>query len=502
MNFNLTGTGDFNVQDNGTTRFQVLDNGRIEMSGTTDASGTTNSGILEIANSLRIDGNEIITNTNTSLLLQNDNNGDLMVDNGSLFVDASANSVGVNTTTPGESLDVEGNLVIHNGSPYLHLSVNDESDGKIRFSDDAAAATQNFEIAFNADDQDLHIRSDDNSGADIIRIHNDGNVEMDQGWLAVGANPSSITRYGVYEMTWPGSVSFNDDGYRYYNIGNFNYPTTGLPGSVTVTKIVWGMDGYHEDANENHGVWIHFGGGNAAPWYGWRGNAGNGAKDIDWHYVSSALTTNQNRGAIIRMRVEDEDCWFCGSDDMRVFNMNIKIYYRYNQGLQRGDIAAQGRVYANSNTDVGDMAEYFEVNKDENIEPGKIVVLDTEGDNRYRFSNKPYEQNIVGVISENPSIVLNNPSVGPPVALAGRVKVKLQKSNQLIKPGQFLTTAADGFAILATEMGPVIGYAVTSQKVGEDFVEILVQPGRFYYPKKERKEYNTNENNGHSKSRN
>ncbi len=118
MSFNLNGLGDFNVKDNGITRFQVLDNGRIEMSGTTDANGNTNSGVLEIANSLRIDGNEIITNTNTSLFLQNDNNGDLRVDNNSLFVDASANRVSVGTLLNAGKFNVLGNSYF---SDDIHL---------------------------------------------------------------------------------------------------------------------------------------------------------------------------------------------------------------------------------------------------------------------------------------------------------------------------------------------------------------------------------------------
>jgi len=47
-----------------------------------------------------------------------------------------------------------------------------------------------------------------------------------------------------------------------------------------------------------------------------------------------------------------------------------------------------------------------------------------------------------------------------------------------------LTSSADpGKAQLATKPGAVIGFAVTNQIEGEDWVEILVQPGKFHYPK-------------------
>ncbi len=88
--------------------------GRVEMSATTDASGTTNTGVLEIGNGLRIDNNEIITNTNSNLYLQSDNNGDLRVDGSTLAVDSSANRVGIGTTAPTKTLDVNGDIAMKN----------------------------------------------------------------------------------------------------------------------------------------------------------------------------------------------------------------------------------------------------------------------------------------------------------------------------------------------------------------------------------------------------
>lgn len=70
--------------------------GRVEMAGGTDANGNPDSGLLELYDGMRFDANEIITNTGTTLYLQNDNNGDLRVDGGTLLVDASANIVDVN----------------------------------------------------------------------------------------------------------------------------------------------------------------------------------------------------------------------------------------------------------------------------------------------------------------------------------------------------------------------------------------------------------------------
>jgi hypothetical protein len=88
-------------------RFHVS-GGRVEFTNTDDANGTAGSGVLEIGNSLRIDGNEVITNTNTILYLNNDNNGDVRMDGSTFAMDASTNRVGIGTAAPAEELHVVG----------------------------------------------------------------------------------------------------------------------------------------------------------------------------------------------------------------------------------------------------------------------------------------------------------------------------------------------------------------------------------------------------------
>lgn len=101
---------------------------RLELQGTTDANGSNNSGVLEIGNNLRLDNNEIITNTNSILYLNHNNNGDVRIDNGTLAVDASTNRVGIGTSSPGYKLDVNGDLRVRgndirtNGSMVLRAA--------------------------------------------------------------------------------------------------------------------------------------------------------------------------------------------------------------------------------------------------------------------------------------------------------------------------------------------------------------------------------------------
>ena len=90
--------------------------GRVEMTNNTDATGTPGTGVLEIYNQLRIDNNEVITNTGTTLYLQNDNNGDVKIDGNTVVIDASENRVGIGVPSPNETLDVNGTIKVPSGT--------------------------------------------------------------------------------------------------------------------------------------------------------------------------------------------------------------------------------------------------------------------------------------------------------------------------------------------------------------------------------------------------
>jgi len=81
-------------------------NGRLELPFATDASPITGSGTLEIGNGLRLDSNEIITNTNLPLHLQADNDGKLQVGFTDFAVDTEFGRTGVGTATPLAKLDI------------------------------------------------------------------------------------------------------------------------------------------------------------------------------------------------------------------------------------------------------------------------------------------------------------------------------------------------------------------------------------------------------------
>jgi hypothetical protein len=78
--------------------------------------------------------------------------------------------VGIGTDDPDETLELYGY------SPKIKITNTGETDAGILFVDRDDESRQKFEIMFNASNQDLHIRSDDNNGADIMTITHGGNV--------------------------------------------------------------------------------------------------------------------------------------------------------------------------------------------------------------------------------------------------------------------------------------------------------------------------------------
>ncbi|MDP2630839.1 MAG: hypothetical protein Q8P56_05545, partial [Candidatus Uhrbacteria bacterium] len=120
-----------------------------------------------------------------------------------------------------------------------------------------------------------------------------------------------------------------------------------------------------------------------------------------------------------------------------------------------------------------DVAELFQTK--EEVEVGDVVVVAQE-DRLLTKSSKGYQEAVVGVVSGAPALLFEGSALKigansnrfdkgtkPPVALAGRIPVKVSLLNGTIKPGDYLTTSsAPGIAMKATEPGMTIGVALES----------------------------------------
>lgn len=107
-----------------------------------------------------------------------------------------------------------------------------------------------------------------------------------------------------------------------------------------------------------------------------------------------------------------------------------------------------------------DFAEMFP--STDTLIAGEVVVFGSNQESIERSSGEVYDRKIAGVVSSRPGFLAGELLEGHyPVALAGRVPTYVSGQNGSIAPGDPLTTSSKpGYAMRATEPGPIIGYAM------------------------------------------
>ncbi len=95
-------------------------------------------------------------------------------------------------------------------------------------------------------------------------------------------------------------------------------------------------------------------------------------------------------------------------------------------------------------------------------EAGDVIVIDENNNNTAKLATKPYDQNVIGVISTKPSLIITgNIKEGKLLAVAGRIPTKVTNENGPIQRGDLLTTSGKpGHAMKATKPGPIVGKAL------------------------------------------
>jgi hypothetical protein len=133
-----------------------------------------------------------------------------------------------------------------------------------------------------------------------------------------------------------------------------------------------------------------------------------------------------------------------------------------------------------------DLAEPFETETDEDVEPGSVMVIDAAHPGKLRVSEQAYDSRVAGISSGaggvKPGITLQQDGLlqgNTLVAIAGRVYCRADARSGAIEPGDLLTTSAlSGHAMKATDRerahGAIIGKAMTGLKEGTGLVLVLV----------------------------
>ncbi len=135
-----------------------------------------------------------------------------------------------------------------------------------------------------------------------------------------------------------------------------------------------------------------------------------------------------------------------------------------NNGLDVFRVTSDGSVYSSSRggfySGGADLAENY--SSTENLSPGEVVIMDSVDNKSVKRSTNQYQESILGVVSTEPGFVAGAFTENShPIALVGRVPVKISTENGDVKQGDFLTSASiPGYAMKATVSGRVLGTAL------------------------------------------
>jgi ligand-binding sensor protein len=149
--------------------------------------------------------------------------------------------------------------------------------------------------------------------------------------------------------------------------------------------------------------------------------------------------------------------------------------------LNSGDVEFSGDIRL---INAADCAEDFDIVCIEKVEPGTVMVIDSEG--ALKLSDQAYDKRVAGVISGagnyKPGLTLDKQASSNnrmPIALMGKVYCKVDASYGAIEVGDLLTTSPfPGHAMKATDplksFGSVIGKALRPLEAGQSLIPILI----------------------------
>jgi hypothetical protein len=123
-------------------------------------------------------------------------------------------------------------------------------------------------------------------------------------------------------------------------------------------------------------------------------------------------------------------------------------------GISYLRVTSSGDVYGASggtiNTSGADLAERY--TSEDQLDLGEVVSIDPKYNHGVKRSKYQYQPDVIGVVSTDPGFVTGAYTKGSyPIALVGRVPVKVSTENGMIRSGDYLTAASvPGYAMKAT----------------------------------------------------
>jgi hypothetical protein len=174
--------------------------------------------------------------------------------------------------------------------------------------------------------------------------------------------------------------------------------------------------------------------------------------DVWYNNTSQSLLTNRT---ILTPTLNE----FTITKDVSLVNLQA-------DGMSVFRVGSNGNIYTSAsgtvNSGGADLAENY--TSDQDLQKGELVSIDPTNNHAVQRSKYQYEPDLVGVVSTDPGFVAGAFTDNSyPIALVGRVPVKVSTENGMIAIGDRLTSSSTpGYAMKAVKAGRVIGKALES----------------------------------------
>lgn len=197
----------------------------------------------------------------------------------------------------------------------------------------------------------------------------------------------------------------------------------------------------------------------------------------------------------LRRGTESYQLFMNSDNDLAFFNDGTRVTFTDTGNVGIGTSSPDERLHVEGTvkcaelkiTGGSDIAEPFDVLKEDVVKPGMVMSIDPDNPGKLRIAEEEYDHCVAGIVSGaggiSPGMIMGQEgSVADgeyPIAMTGRVYCWADASENSIQPGDLLTTSDNpGYAMKASDFtkaqGATIGKAMTSLDEGTGLVLVLV----------------------------